>query len=456
MSLLARLSLSLIAVSIVLFCLFGAAEYHTLTQSILAEMDETLALRARTVSAELRRRGGILDAESLQSLVLEDESLKVSSSPEIYVEVVTPKGNSVARSRNLGDGSLPLMTDFSVANFETVSMADGLRLRLFVEPVYDDAGVHFASVVVAESLVQLEAGLQHALGKTLLAGLGTLVVMIITVALVLVGGLNPLAKVSATANEIVRTGDVSQRVAVPASSDEAARVAEAVNKLLQRVESLLESQRRWLADTSHELRNPLTVIATDLDLLGRDIPEETRREVAEEAQLEVARLVRLVSDLKLLSWADTEPKLNRTQFDIRELLQRCLSRAVVGRRQVELADGSELLIHGDEDRLQQVFQNLLENAVRHTPEDGRIQLSISTRPGMVSVAVSDDGCGIADEHQPRVFERFYRVDPARSRNSGGTGLGLAICRALVQLHGGSLSLESEPGKGSTFTVDLPR
>ena len=456
MSLLGRLSLSLIAVSIVLFCLFGAAEYHTLTQSILAEVDETLALRARTVSAELRRNEGSLKPEFLQTLVLEDESLKVSSSPEIYVEVVSPEGEPMARSRNLGDGSLPLMTDFAVPNFETVSMADGLRLRLFVEPVKDDAGTHIASVVVAESMVHLEAGLQQALGKTMLAGLGTLVVMIITVALVLLGGLSPLSKVASTANEIVRTGDVSQRITLPTSHDEVARVAEAVNKLLQRVESVLEGQKRWLADTSHELRNPLTVIATDLDLLGKDIPEETRREVAEEAQAEVARLVRLVGELRLLSWADTEPKLNRERIELRHLLERCLNRVSFAERKVGTEDGPEIIITADADRLQQVFQNLLENAVRHTADDGHIDITIKTRPGMVSVTVADDGCGISEEHQARVFERFYRVDPSRARNSGGTGLGLSICRALVQLHGGSLTLESEPGKGSKFTVDLPR
>ena len=220
-----------------------------------------------------------------------------------------------------------------------------------------------------------------------------------------------------------------------------------------------------MADTSHELRTPLTIIQGNLDLLKRGLPPTEAAEAIEETREEAARLSRLVSDLLMLAQADAGMMVEHHEIDLPQVVRRSYHRAVqlaeTQNKPVKLSldklDPARAL--GDEYRLDQAIFNLLDNAVRYTPQ-GEIHVSLSVeqggnQPARAVIAVKDTGPGIAAEHLPHLFERFYRVDKARSRALGGTGLGLAIVKYIAEAHEGEVKVESQPGVGSTFKIIIP-
>ena len=198
------------------------------------------------------------------------------------------------------------------------------------------------------------------------------------------------------------------------------------------------------------------MLRTDLDLLSQDLDHETRAETVAEADKEASRMGRLLEELLQLSAADVAlPKIEEARVDLGRLAGEAVNRmrALAGGRDLRAEQPEQpVVIRGDAERLGQVLNNLLDNAIRHTADDGEIVVRVRHDAGGASLSVSDDGVGISAEHLPHIFDRFYRVDRARSRTSGGTGLGLAIARMIAQAHGGSLTVESSPGQGSIFTL----
>lgn len=269
--------------------------------------------------------------------------------------------------------------------------------------------------------------------------------------------LRPVADLAAAAEEIVRSGSLSRPLPVPEGADETGRVAAAFNELLHKVDTLVANQRRLLADTSHELRNPLTVIRTNVDLLGRDLDEEMRREVVVETEAEIARMARMVDDLVKLSTAETTrpayPEPIRLDVLVGEVVDRI--RSIASERTLTTDVQAHPVVEGDADRLRQVVTNLVSNAVRYTSAGGTIHVTVTCAQERARVAVQDNGIGIPARHLPHIFDRFYRVDEARNRASGGAGLGLPIALALAESHGGTIEVKSEEGQGSCFTLVLP-
>jgi signal transduction histidine kinase len=296
--------------------------------------------------------------------------------------------------------------------------------------------------------------------------------------------LSPVFRITETARHIAATGDYRQRLHVTpprlGHGDELFFLAATFNDMIARLEHMLESQRRLLADTSHELRNPITIIRGNLALLRRpSIAETTRKEAIVEAEEEAARMGRLVGDLLLLARADAgeEPSLQRELVDVGELAAEVVdqSRPTADGRLLTLDRDGACMVLGDRDRLKQLLANLVENAIRYTPAGGRINVSVhatalqqrsapvrsriareSGPTPMAILTISDSGIGISPTDLPHVFERFYRADKARSRAHGGTGLGLSIAQYVAQAHGGSIEAFSDgTNRGSTFTVRLP-
>jgi signal transduction histidine kinase len=211
-----------------------------------------------------------------------------------------------------------------------------------------------------------------------------------------------------------------------------------------------------VADASHELRGPLTVIRGNVDLLKRNLREEDRSESIRVLETEMTRMTRVVNDLLVLAEVESG-QLDREQtVSLKELLLDAHERALLlaGGRQVVIERQEDLWVKGDAHRLDQLIGNLVGNAIKYTPEGGTITLSLYQDGDWARLDVADTGMGIPAEHLPHIFERFYRVDKARSRRSGGSGLGLAIVKGIAEQHGGKVSVTSEPGKGSTFSVWL--
>lgn len=457
MSLRIKLALLLSVAITLCFGVFGFSSYQSMARALLSEVDDTLALRAHSVADSiLRESDGDLDEIDPLALSLEERPLQAFSAPEVYVDVLDPSGRVVVSSSNLQGAELPIPSRLDQEIFETVSPAQGVRLRLGALPVVI-GGRRLGTVVVGESLHLVDDALRRASAIMLGLGLATLAVTNAIVWIFLGRGLLPLRRVAATARDIVRTGDVSKRVPVPPGRDEVVGVAESFNALVGRVEEVLRDQNRLLADTSHELRNPLTVLQTDIDMLGLELPPETRQEVVQEASREAARMSRLVQDLLLLSWTETGRALAMQRVSLDELARRIAGRMqqLAGERQVTFQGPSDVTVMADAQRLEQILVNLIENAIRHTRPSGRISLRLERSAGLAILRVEDDGDGIAPEHLPKLFERFYRVDPSRSRISGGAGLGLPVAKALAEAHGGTLTVTSQLGRGTSFELMLP-
>ena len=257
----------------------------------------------------------------------------------------------------------------------------------------------------------------------------------------------------------IASGDLAYRVEVK-SRDEFGELAKSFNSMAATLDSSEQSRRRLFADIAHELRTPLSVIGGTVDAMLDGVYEpnpDNLTSIKEETEV----LTRLVAELRDLTLAESgHLKLEVEPTNLAELVQRRVSQAEViarGKNVSLRTDITEGLpeIEADGRRIEQVVANLLDNALNHTPSGGTVTIAVSPDKDGVLVSVSDTGEGIPAEHLPYIFERFYRVDDARSRKTGGAGLGLAIAKQMVELHGGRIWVESEAGKGSKFSFTLP-
>jgi len=226
--------------------------------------------------------------------------------------------------------------------------------------------------------------------------------------------------------------------------------------MIDRLDRVFQSQRHFVADASHELRSPLTVLQGNLDLLKRNLGDEDRRESLRAIESETERMSRIVKDLLLLAEVESGPTERGKMVSLGEILLEGLERGwqLAGNRNIILGRHEDLSVRGDAHELRQLLTNLIDNAIRYTPEGRTITLSLYRDGDWARLEVADTGMGIAPEHLPHIFDRFYRVGKGRSRANGGSGLGLAIVKAIAEQHRGKVTVTSEPGKGSTFTVWL--
>ena len=269
----------------------------------------------------------------------------------------------------------------------------------------------------------------------------------------------PLERVAALAGR-VRQGKRGERLAPSRESSEVHLLQTSLNQMLDELELRAKQQRQFVADASHELRNPLHALQGTLEVARRRTrPPEEYQEAIDVALTETRRLTRLVEDLLSLSRADLERlELQCQPVDLLELLDGCRQahNARAAQRGLLLSlEGKPIVWPVDADRLRQVIDNLVDNALRHSPPNGAVQIRLREQDGCVLLEVLDQGESLETEEYERIFERFSRLDPSRQRPSGGLGLGLAIARALVEAHGGKLQAQALAGGGSRFFLTLP-
>ena len=251
------------------------------------------------------------------------------------------------------------------------------------------------------------------------------------------------------------------RVSVPDAADELTRLARTLNGMLDRIEHGLVEQRRLVADASHELRTPLAVMRAELEVaLRADDLSAADAEVLASTAEEATRMSKIVDDLLTLAHRDENNlELLLAPVDLGEIATEVTTqlRPLADQGGVHLTIKASAVppVLADQARLTQVVTNLVDNAVKYTSADGRVEVRVWRADGGAGLTVTDSGPGIAAEDLPRVFDRFSRLDPARSRACGGSGLGLAICKALVEAHGGRIWANSTPGTGSSFVLTLP-
>jgi heavy metal sensor kinase len=272
--------------------------------------------------------------------------------------------------------------------------------------------------------------------------------------------LAPVDKIARSAERITLR-NLKERLPLTPTGDEMERLSVSLNRMIARLEDAFQHNHRFMADASHELRTPLTIIRGELEsIMEHPAPAAETREMAASILEEVERLARIVEGLFAISRLDAgEAQSERVPFDLAKLAagtagQMCLLAEDKG---ITLTcDTPEVVgVEGDRSRLKQVVVNLLDNAIKYTPGGGKVKLSVRAVDGKAVLEVEDNGIGIPAEARPLIFERFFRVDKARSRDLGGAGLGLSIVKSICAAHGGGVEVQSVEGAGSRFKIELP-
>ena len=453
---------------------------HELTEDRLREdVDHRLKKTATDIEVAVMRSDPKFGRHNGEpSLEGTNQQLDSFAARGLLVQVVSASDRVIVHSRYAPDrvllaGSAPAGTTKSETRTIRVNDVD---VRVVRDPILlrDDNRDHVAigAILVGERLDPLY-GTLRSLRRTLLSA------SVVGLALAIVGGwllagqaLRPVDRVTATAATIA-AGDgsaasLATRLRVPDTGDEIARLSATFNAMLDRLHASFVAQQRFVADASHELRTPLTAIRGNVEVLARQVAagragveasediEAALTDIGRESQ----RMGRLIDDLLLLARTDApavgthRPRPVRLDDLAREAVRSAAALAT-GQR-LEVAAPHPMTVDGDPDRLLQLLLILLENALRHTPAGNRVAVEVEPAVGgRARLVVRDEGEGIAPEHLPHLFDRFYRADGARGRATGGTGLGLAIARAIVRTHGGEIAVVSAPGQGSAFTVTLP-
>ncbi|MGW7680894.1 sensor histidine kinase [Kribbella sp. NPDC054772] len=373
------------------------------------------------------------------------------------VQVLDSSGKVVAASSARAE-SAPLTHLKPAAN--TVQRAEVGEMRLLDDDhdyLIVARGVQYGgqtySVVVASSVATQRSTLAT-VTQYLLIGFPVLLLVVGTASWLLTGqALRPVERIRRRVQGI-ESSDLTERVPVPQTDDEIARLAATMNEMLDRLQTGQATQRAFVADASHELRSPLATIAAGLDVIEASARGQTWQELHHLMKGEAERMRRLVENLLLLAKADDAAlPMHRTEVDLDDLVDMEILRLRESNQIKVVGDVHPVRVFGDPLRLSQLIRNLVENAA--TAAHSTVRLSTTAQDGHALLTIQDDGDGIPERDRQRVFERFVRLDTSRARASGGSGLGLAIVREIIKAHNGTVTLSPADDGGTTATVMLP-
>jgi len=465
-SLRARLLITTVVLVAVGLLAANVATYRFLSSFLLDRVDEQLVAARLPAAEALSVRGGFDRHGGGPALLLPSGT---------YTEFRNGSGATVARQFFLFQQQtppvplLPSILPGSASSeeqgsrtFTTEAVGGGSpSYRVIATAVGGDQG----TLIVAIPLTDVSATLNRlVIVEVVVSAIVLLAVAAVALWLVRVG-LRPLAGIGETAGAIA-AGDLTRRVEPADERTEVGRLGLALNSMLAQIEAAFEERRasetrlrRFVADASHELRTPLTSIRgySELFRRGADSRPEDLAKAMSAIEAQASRMGVLVDDLLLLARLDQGRPLEREAVDLARIVADAVesARAIEPDRPIDLEVTGPARVAGDEGRLRQVVDNLLDNCRVHTLSETAVRVHVEARPDEVVLSVADDGPGLTPEVASRVFERFYRGDPARSRETGGAGLGLSIVSAIVEAHGGSVSAASPDGAGATFEVRLP-
>ena len=454
-SLRVRLTIWYVVLLAVILASFSTGVYFALRETLYGNLDDSVDTRAQVLAGAVAVSGG--------TPTLSNADAPSDPQGETFARVFDSSGNVTFDNTN-ADTAVPI--DQAAVN----AALDGQTVRNNAKSVEESLQVLAAPIVRDSRVVGvLQVGQSS---EDVRDTLGTLLLIIViayplTLIVASAGGvflagraLSPIDRLTGVARRITAE-DLHQRIDLELPDDEIGRLARTFNDMIARLDESFQRQLQFTADASHELRTPLTVIKGQTEVaLQRDRDVESYKQVLQSVNSQVDRMIRMSASLLALARADagqipmaTEPtEIGHIVSDAAEQM-----RAVAEAKDIDLqvASGPSLRTLADGDLLLQLMLNLLDNAVKYTPRYGLVRTGWSVVDGQVQIRVSDTGPGIAAEHLPRIFDRFYRVDDARTRPNGGAGLGLSISRWIAQAHGGTIRVESTPGNGTTFTVRFP-
>jgi heavy metal sensor kinase len=445
-----RLTLWYAAAFAAALLVLGGVMWIAVQQSLYHAIDEGLRDRVEGIHVFIEDHKTRLDQEEVRE--------EFRAHGDLF-QVLDSTGAAIHRAETLSDAATPAVAGLGAdARFDNVTV-HGAPLRFLSQNVTVDGKVY--SVQVAGPLADLQQGLHDALW--ILAPMFPLALL-----LACAGGyfmsrraLAPVDRITLAARSITAE-NLSDRLEVPRTGDELERLSSTLNEMIGRLESAFKKISQFTADASHELRTPLAVMRTTAEVALRNPNDSGEyRTALERVVAETERTSYLVDNLLLIARADSgRAGLARGPVDLvaavdEACLQANVLAQVKGISMVKQLPLRSIAASGDRDALRRLFLILLDNAVKYTPAGGEVVITVEESDGRFSGTVRDTGIGIPQAALPHIFDRFYRVDRARSRALGGAGLGLAIARWITEAHGGTLSVASEVDRGSQFRVQLP-
>jgi len=488
LSIRARLTLWYTGILAATLILLGSASYGLLMRGLWQDVDATLEGVAKALNQGARGPATDVLPPDLEEIL---RHLFGPNLADKYYQFLDPRGHRDTRWPQFRGEPLGVSPEAlrnaarGSATFETVQGRGRYPVRLLTAPVM------FSGQVVNVLQVGMSLEGLYMARRQFLWTLATLFPLALVLAatggwLLARRALRPVDQMTATARRI-EAEHLAQRIQGAEADDELGRLARTLNEMLARLEAAFAQVRRFSADASHELKTPLTVLKGEIEVALRSTrgPEEYRRVLGSVLE-EVESMARLVDDLLLLSRADAGAlRLEAAPVELDRLVEDVAKEGeILAREQqvrVTIQALEPLIVHGDGQRLKQLLRNLVDNGIKYTPPDGQVTLILRTvmrdraeanpKSGYPlgvrnpksrellgpwgEIEVRDTGIGIPPEALPRIFDRFYRVDPSRSRESRSAGLGLCIAKTIAEAHGGRIEVQSILGAGSTFTLFLP-
>jgi heavy metal sensor kinase len=449
-----RLTAWYFAILAVVLSAFGVSAYLAMRHSIRKTVDEELVIRAEGVHQLIERtiaRGAKAD---LPEGLREHTELRQGGA---LLQVSDGQGNWLYRSTVMSDYGVPRPS--TVPKRATEFTGRDVPLRIWTQQV--TVGGESYLIQSAFEMDDFYEALQH-FELLLLISIPSLLVCAAA------GGywistraLAPVDQITQTARTI-SAQNLSSRLVVPDTGDELQRLSETLNGMLERLDAAFKKVTQFTADASHELRTPVAVMRTRAELaLRKARSADEYRDVIAEVLAELEKTSALLDQLMFLARADSGAEtLHFAATDVSEVLREACHQgsALAEAKQIgfqEQIPGDSLWIQGDASSLRRLFLILIDNAVKYTPANGNVAVSLQRNDGYAIAQVRDTGIGIAETDLPNVFERFYRADKARTRESGGVGLGLSIGRWITEVHAGTIEVQSSPGRGSMFQIRLP-
>jgi heavy metal sensor kinase len=465
----AALILSLAVFAVVLYLARRSASYQDLDRRIQSEADLTAGILAESY----RARGVLVEPDTAGRPVLIPEVAAVLEVVPDFLLLTSRDGRLLFAS--------PDARALTFAEFEQLSglvartppgrvpekhriVPDGPTLHYVIRAI-PQAGGQFGALFAGADTRSAELGLQQLVSTIIVAFVIGLVPAVLVGRWLAGRALEPVDRMITEVREISDGRTLHRRLAVPMVKDEMGRLAETLNEMMSRLERSFAALRRFTADASHELKTPLTVVRAGVEraITRPDVPQETLAALEETLQ-EVNRMTELLDSLLTLARADEgRAELHRDPVDLRAIVAEAgeTGELLAEHAGVAIDIGTPpepVVLAVDRSRVRQLILNLIENAVKYTPRGGNVSVQLGVSDGKVLLTVADSGIGIAPGDLPHIFDRFWRADSARTRTGArpGAGLGLAISKWIAEAHGGTIEVQSRPGRGTTFTVTFPR
>ena len=457
LSIRAKLTLWYLGLAALVLVAFAVAIYFYFSRGLLNAIDASLRNNAERIAQGVGHPSAAEEPSQPGVLILAPQFLSVvDREGKVTDQIPDAEGHEVPVIKP----ALERAANEWTPQFDEVSLSATEHVRIITWPARDEDGEMFF-VVVGQSLRDVQRAQKQLVLLLAIANPAALLLASLGGLWLAKKALSPVDRLTRAAERIGR-GNLTERVEEPRSRDEIGRLAATFNQMIGRLEQAFERERHFTADASHELKTPLAVLRGDIEVALRRqrAPEEYQRVLTSSLE-EIARLTKLTEDLLTLARSDAdESVLEREQVQLDQLAPEACAymAALADSAGVSLTydpPPSEILVEGDQKRLQQLLVNLLDNAIKYTPPGGSARLALAAKGSSAVIEVSDTGRGIPASALPHIFERFYRQTDPRDSRVTGFGLGLAISKWIADAHGGSIEVDSREGQGSRFTVRLP-